>query len=194
MSRASAILWTVTLGCAACMLGLSGARFGRAHSGGAQALLQLALVAQQASDLSALRASAPAWMLRSRPPTGLTPRITAALTASGLPASSVSSVSPEAESSVGDPDLKAHRSRAALTLDGVTLPQLGAFLQAWREREPQWTVSNLDLAPQGGQAKAESTGRDLPLRVVIGMETLFVDRPEPAAAGQGFVDQAGGAR
>jgi hypothetical protein len=194
VSRIAAVLWTIALACSCGLFGLSGARYCRARACATEDLSRLALVSRQAGELTSLRTSAPAWMLRTRPPTGLTPRITAALAASGLPAAAVSSVSPESESPVGDSDLKARRSRATLTLAGITLPQLGAFLQAWRSREPQWTISSLDLVPQAGQPKAESTGGDLPLRVVIGMETLFVDRPEPAAAGRGFVDQAGGAR
>lgn len=66
--------------------------------------------------------------------------------------------------------------RAVVTLSPVTLPQLGTFLAAWREREPGWTVSSLDLSPQTDKAEGKAGGRDLPLRVVIGLETLFVDR------------------
>jgi hypothetical protein len=110
----------------------------------------------------------------------LTPRISAALAAAGLPASALSSLSPEAESPIGEGDLKARRTRAVLTLAPVTLPQLGGFLAAWRSREPQWTVSSIELSPQpGNQSPGQSAaapGGDLPLRAVLGLETLFVDQ------------------
>jgi hypothetical protein len=135
----------------------------------------------QTKELTQLRAKAPAWTRRGRPPTGLTPRISAALTSCGLPASSVASVSPESESALGETDLHARRTRAVVTLTGVTLPQLGNFLGAWRAREPAWTVASIDLSPQNGQGAAGSgsgsgAGGDLPLRAVIGIETMFVDQ------------------
>jgi hypothetical protein len=65
-----------------------------------------------------------------------------------------------------------------VTLAGVTLPQLGGFLKEWRQREPAWTVSGIDLAPQapGKKGEASSAGGDLPLRAVIGIETMFVEQ------------------
>jgi hypothetical protein len=72
----------------------------------------------------------------------------------------------------------ARRTRAVLTLAPLTLPQLGGFLAAWHSREPQWTVSSIELSPQpGNQAQsAAAPGGDLPLRAVLGLETLFVDQ------------------
>jgi hypothetical protein len=152
-----------------------------ARAGAERQLSAYREVLAQTRELTQLRAKAPAWTRRGRPPTGLTPRISAALASCGLPASSVASVSPESESALGETDLHARRTRAVVTLTGVTLPQLGSFLGAWRTREPAWTVSSVDLSPQNGQGtagagSAGAAGGDLPLRAVIGIETMFVDQ------------------
>lgn len=192
MRRYGVALSCATVAISFVLVGLPGIRYCQARAEATEERSRLALVSRQTSELSALRSSAPSWTLRPRPATGLTPRIGAALSAAGLPASAISSLSPESESPVGDADLKARRTRAVLTLASVTLPQLGSFLKSWRSLEPHWVVSSLDLSLEAGHAKAQETGGDLPLRVVIGLETLFVDRPEPAPQAQGFVDQKGG--
>lgn len=178
MSRALIALWTAVTIAAGTALGTSGARYWDARVRAQSELATLSRISQQARDLAVLRATAPEWMRQGRPPAGLTPRISAALSAAGLPPTAMSSVSPEAESPLGESDLKARRTRAVLTLAPVTLPQLGGFLAAWRLREPQWTVSSIELAPQtgSGQSGAAAPGADLPLRAVIGLETLFVDQ------------------
>jgi hypothetical protein len=193
MRRGTLLIWPLTLVAASGTVLYSSLRYGAASVAGTEGLRDLDLAQSRAMELVSLRAAAPSWTRRERPSTGLAPRISAALSAAGLPATAMSSLSPEAESQVGEAALGARRSRAVLTLAPVTLPQLGAFLAAWRSREPHWTVSSLDLAPLGGTAK-ESPGGDLPLRAVIGLETLFVDRPEQAGGqGRPFVNQSGGA-
>ncbi len=80
------------------------------------------------------------------------------------------------------------RRRAALTLTGLTLPQLGAFIADWRERLPEWTLTSIEITPidaaaqaavgggatgsAGGGGGAGGGGSDLPLRVQITTETL----------------------
>jgi hypothetical protein len=192
MTRGIVVLWCVVLMVAGGAAGVGGARQWNARSRAQSELVTLAALRQQSAELTALRAGAPTWTRQGRPPTGLTPRITAALAACGMPASVMSSVSPEAESALGEADLRARRSKAVLTLAPVTLPQLGAFLEAWRSREPQWTVGGIELWPQSAGAKAESAGGDLPLRAVLGLERLFVEQPE--AAKGAFVMQTGGGR
>jgi hypothetical protein len=185
VTRAPLLIWLSTAALAAGALAVEGARYGQARGHAQRCLSELGKARSAARELISLQAAAPAWARHGRPATGLTPRISAVLSAAGLPASAMSSLSPEAESPIGDSELLARRTRATLTLGGVTLPQLGSFLSAWRSREPQWTIANLDLSPQGG--KGESAGGDMPLRVVIGLETLFV---ESGPAREGFINQA----
>ena len=63
----------------------------------------------------------------------------------------------------------------------MTLPQVGAFLAAWREREADWTVSSVDLSPEHGKAPAQ--GRDLPLRTTIAIEAVYVEDAGPEQGG-----------
>jgi hypothetical protein len=103
----------------------------------------------------------------------LTPRVTAALEQAGLASTALASLSPEAESQVASqPGLRVFRRRAALTLNGVTLPQIGKFLSVWRIAEPAWTPTTIDVSPAGG--RPPETGGDLPLRTVITIETIAV--------------------
>lgn len=180
MSRPVAFLWGTLFLLAAGALGISGSRYLGARSRANAGALLLKAVSAESAELARLRASAPAWALRGRPASGLAPRVSAALSACGLPATAMASLSPEAESAVaaaGAGDLSARRTRAVMTLAPVTLPQLGSFLEAWRSREPEWGVSSIDLSPQSGKEGGPgAVGGDLPLRAVIGVESVFVDQ------------------
>jgi hypothetical protein len=179
VSRSVAYLWIALFLLAAGALGVCGAHYLDARSRAGAEALALKTVSGESSELARLRASAPAWALRGRPASGLAPRVSAALSACGLPATAMASLSPEAESAVGGGgtgDVTARRTRAVMTLAPVTLPQLGNFLEAWRSREPEWGVASIDLSPQSGREGAAGGGGDLPLRAVIGVEGVFVDQ------------------
>jgi hypothetical protein len=179
MNHSITALWVVAGLLAASSLGVSGRRYIVARDSAAREMLVFQTVSHQSADLSRLRSAAPAWVLHGRPVSGLAPRISADLSTSGLPASTMAGLSPEAVSAlpVGT-DLPARRTRATLTLAPITLPQLGSFLAAWRTREPDWAVASIDLSPQSQSGKERAAaGGDLPLRTVIGIECLFVDQP-----------------
>jgi hypothetical protein len=181
MTRGLAMMWGAVVVLAGSSFAVTALGYCETRAGAERQLSVYQGALAQTRELAQLRAKAPAWTTRGRPPTGLTPRISAALASCGLPASSVASVSPESESPLGETDLHARRTRAVITLTGVTLPQLGSFLGAWRTREPAWTVSSVDLSPQNGQGatgagSASAAGGDMPLRAVIGIETMFVDQ------------------
>jgi len=135
----------------------------------------LANVARDANVILTLRAGVPESPVDDQAQGGLTPRVSAALQRAGLPASSLASLSPEAESRlVVQSGVHVSRRRATLTLSGVTLPQIGRFLDAWRSTEPAWTPASIDLSPAAG--KAPEAGSDLPLRAVITIESTAVRR------------------
>jgi len=117
--------------------------------------------------------------LPAPPSTGLASQISKALAHCGIPASTLQSLSPESQSASGTGCI---RKRATLNLTGLTLPQVGAFLAAWRGAD--YTVSSIELSPleRTPQASAASPGADLPLRAVITLEGLFRDLPNPAGA------------
>jgi hypothetical protein len=61
--------------------------------------------------------------------------------AAGLSQSILAGLSPESIAQQSDTGT-ALRRRATLTLQSLTLPQLGAFIAEWRAREPGWAVSD----------------------------------------------------
>lgn len=138
----------------------------KSHGHATVAAAQLRTVSEQAKRVSELRAlgSLPSGRDGAAP---LAERVTAALSSAGLPSSVLSNFSPESESvdrttSAGTPS---KRRRATMTLAPITLPQVGTFLAAWKDRQPMWEVSSVDLSPQSNSAA--TPGGDLPLRVVI---------------------------
>jgi hypothetical protein len=160
-----------------------------------RALARLDATVAQVRTIESLSDRTAQWAQRGRPPLaqgGLTTAVNEALASAGLPAASLASLSPAAEmpialrpaaasgsSDASAPGLAAVRQRALLTLAPISLPQVGRFLSAWREAHPDWTISAIDFSPEAPGRREPSPGSDLPLRVVITLETLFV---EPAAA------------
>lgn len=157
-------------------VGFAGHMASSAHAAAAAASSELARTADQARQLLVIRAasSSPA---AKRASSGLAQRVTASLSRAGLPASALSSLSPEAQSVQVDGDTHVKRQRATLVLASLTLPQLGAFLDAWRTAEPDWNVSSIDLSPAapGGAPPGASTGGDLPLRSVLTLESVSIE-------------------
>jgi hypothetical protein len=176
--RHAAAAWALALVVGLGALGLAGSRAASAHAGASRSLARLEAARASAAEIARLRAAAPPWMAAGRPEAGLSQRLGAALQAAGLPAQALSGVQAQAEPA-GPPELRAARLRAGVTLTGLTLPQVGRFLAAWREREPRWTASSVDLSPEpprgGAGGAAARTGGDLPLRVAVTLECLFVD-------------------
>jgi hypothetical protein len=165
------------------LLGFTARSALRARSAAGEARFQLITVTRQARELVQLRHDSKERALPVRPAGGLAGKVAAALARAGLPASALQGLSPEAETLTS-----AHcfRERATVTLTGITLPQVGGFLDAWRTGEPEWTVSSIDLSPLdrglGSAAGRPGTqtgnvGSDLPLRAVITLEGLFKEPP-----------------
>jgi hypothetical protein len=176
MTRGLTLAWVGAAVAALVSVSAAGARYWSARGRATTELARVRLVTSDARELARLRAGAPSWTAQERPGAGLAARVSAALAGCGLPASALSTLSPEAESGVGETDLRARRTRAVVTLAPVTLPQLGGFLAAWRSGNPEWTVGSIDIAPQSAAGAASGSGGDLPLRALVTLETLFVDR------------------
>lgn len=161
MNRTIATCWTVaaTLGTAALLW--SGASAARARTEAVAADRSLERASEKIAELARLRsltadAPTPACL-----PSDLPARISGVLTACGLPSSAVRSFGAGASA--------ASRPGATLVLDGPTLPQFGAFLEAWRQAEPGWMVAAVDLSPR---VEVPATGGDLPLHAVLTLEAI----------------------
>lgn len=169
MTQRLALLWVVTLAASALTLGWSLHRHQAARSHLASAQAHLMRVRAQVDQLRTL--PAPVAAVDNQPGATLAARIADAMNASALPRGALESLSPESErvtpGTVGPP---ISRRSATLTLASVTLPDLGRFLDTWRQREPAWTVTSLDFKPARDTA---ATG-DLPLRVVLTLERMDI--------------------
>jgi hypothetical protein len=164
------LVWCSVVIAVAAMIGLCGAQAHSARRVAGAELMRLDHVSSQANSVASLRASVPAPAGRNTVQGGLAPRVSAALVGAGIPASALSGLSPEADVPLDRTGNGRKRRRATLTLASVTLPQVGILLETWRQREPEWTVSSLDLSPQSGAAP--SANGDLPLRVVVVLESV----------------------
>lgn len=159
------VLWAVVLVGAAAPIAATApaALAARAHARRELALAHDA--ARDARRIAELRAALPTHDAHDGAP--LARRVGAALAAAGLAAGTLADLSPEAHL----PSAGVVRRRATLTLTGVTLPEVGRFLAAWREAEPSWTVTAADLTPE--PSRTAPPGADRPLRAVLTVEALF---------------------
>jgi hypothetical protein len=178
MTRPILYIWIGAVGVAGAAVGVTAPSTARARQDLVVAQASLRDAARNAEVIATMRTQAPEALTDDPSRGGLTPRVTAALERAGLPVGALASLSPEAESQVvGQAGVRVSRRRATLTLAGVTLPAVGRFLDAWRSAEPAWTPTSIDVAPAGGQAtEAGGAGGDLPLRVVIVIESIAVRR------------------
>jgi hypothetical protein len=175
MRRSIVILWSITTAAGAGVLISTGTRAAESHLVARNARRDLAHVTQQATHLVSLRRAAPE--VPERQESGLAPRVAGAMSAAGLATSVLQSLSPDSRS--GEPGARVSRQRATLSLSGLSLPQVGKFLDAWRTAEPHWIVSSIELSPiAASNGLPSALGTDLPLRAVVTIEGLF---KEPAS-------------
>ncbi|GMV25103.1 MAG: hypothetical protein AMXMBFR58_11340 [Phycisphaerae bacterium] len=162
----------------------------------------------QLTELATLRAARPGFAASDAPSEDLTRRVSRVISAAGLASSVLSNVSPDSDQpagsakSPGGTPLYLRRS-ARLTLDGVTLPQLGRFLEAWRAAEPGWIVTSIDLSAASGTSggsrikspeNGSTTGRDRHLRALLAVEAIVAagDRSTPSPVGDATASRASG--
>jgi hypothetical protein len=167
------IMWVLALAVSMGSLAYAAREYTRARAQARAELAQLNLISPQAREVALLRASAPVWASRTPPETALAPAAAAVVAGCGLPASALANVAPQAPARVGEGQFAAMRQRATITLTNVTLPEVGRFLEAWRQAEPDWIVTGIELSPQ--QRGNATPGADLPLRAIITIEALFSD-------------------
>lgn len=166
-----------------------------AASHNASTARRLQRITEQATEHQRLSDALPVWARtgsETNSAEALAQRVSASIAAAGLPSTALSSLSPESIANDGGHDrsfaVRIDRRRAVLTLGSVTLPQLGRFLAAWREREPEWTVTSIDVTPinigDGSSSPKDRSsgvqvapGGDIPARVVLAIERWSVRQP-----------------
>ena len=146
----------------------TGHRYWAARSEATVSLRQLQRVSADAREIASLRSAAPPESRRHRPAPGLATHVADVVSKSGLPQSALQNLSPETENGVSGTGLR--RQVARMTLEPLTLPEFGRFLQEWRAAEPGWTVSSIEITPA---PQRNGKGTERPLRAIIGIETVF---------------------
>lgn len=159
------LLWAVAFVGAAAPIAATAPGFFAARAAARHDLSRAHDAARDARRIVERRVALPTSDARDESP--LARRVGAALASAGLDAGTLADLSPEAHL----PSAGLVRRRGTLTLTGVTLPEVGRFLAAWREAEPAWTVTAADLTPES--SRAAPPGADRPLRAVLTVEALF---------------------
>jgi hypothetical protein len=171
------IMWLVVIGTSAVMLIWTSRASIRASGVARNESARTHDLTSCARDISRLRASAPQWATTTAPQPDLAQRMSAVIAAAGLSPSTLASLTPDAEDarSAGS----THRRTASATLTGLTLPRLGALLDAWRTQNEDWIITSIEVAPQSaGRKTPEVTpGADLPLHVLLRMESIQTTEP-----------------
>lgn len=142
----------------------------------------------RAAKLDQLRADAAS---RTRAPidqVNLMSNLNAALLEAGLPVTALTNLTPEADGPVmsgrggaGDDAASRYRRQAArVTIEQVTLPQVGKFLAAWRTAQPRWMVTSLQVQPAPAAAAPDRAVGEIahqPLRMYLVIESTYLDLP-----------------
>jgi hypothetical protein len=177
MRPGTVVIWLCALLVSVAAIGVAGARALHARELASASSQGLELVTSQAREIAALRSRKAALPPASAGGPAMGARVAAVLSAAGLPSTTLSNVSPEADTRVQLPESGERfiRRRVTLSLSEITLPKLGAFLEAWRKTQPQWVPASIDVTPT--RPKEGFPGGDLPLSVTISLEALFADEP-----------------
>lgn len=175
------LLWIIVLPVGLVALAISCRDYARAKHAAEHELKRAHTLTSHLRDLEQFRPVADSWRERKRPTAGLAALLGETLSNCGIPTAVLSNVTPQPEISVqGPPGTESlKRQRAGFTLTPITLPQLGAFLHAWRSREPYWIVASIDVSPEPIRRHDDSmAGRDLPLRAVLVLDAVYLDEPK----------------
>ena len=170
------VAWPLVIAVSTVCVFLAWRAYAGAKHDAALTVRRAAQIAVHVGELERIRPIAARWQERKRPASGLAASLGETLTGCGVPASTLVSVTPQSESAVQGPGAEQlKRQRATFTLHPITLPQLGAFLDAWRGRERYWTVSGIDVGPDQRSAAKSPPGGDLPLSAVLTLDAVYLD-------------------
>lgn len=173
--RTEIVLWTFASVMSLAALAYSAGAVRKAKGEYDEAISALQTTRRQVATLQTLQAALPIDPRASSAEPGLATRVTSTLERAGLSAGVLANFSPGNTVVVGSAgEIRVTRGRATIALAGLTLPQAGRFLDAWRMAEPKWVPTSIDLSP--AVTRAPEVGGDLPLRVVIVIESLQVIR------------------
>lgn len=134
---------------AAVALGLAGWRtavWRDAAAKHARAAAERATITQKSARIAELRARPAVSGFGAKPVDDVMPLANRVLEAAHLPSARLRSVQPEADRAIADDRDGLRASSVRLTLEPLTVQELGAFLMAWRSMQLVWSVSRIDLS------------------------------------------------
>lgn len=169
--KVALFIWAAALGAATAGTAYSARSALDARREAARASSHLAGVTADADELARLRSGSASPRGEARDASELPARLSATLSGCGLPSTAVQNFTAAPGRRTG-PD-RVRRQRATVVFNQITLPQVGRFLESWREAEPEWVVSSIELLPAG----TAPGGGDIPLRVLLSLEAVT---PEPS--------------
>lgn len=183
MNRSLWMLWLAVITVTSIALTVSGRDMMAARNDARTRLAAFQGLTDRVREYDRLQTDAERWPPRPTD-TSLAQEVSAAMAAAGLPPTSLANLSPDTGTEVPGA-IGLVRLRAGMTLNNVTLPQVGRFLSEWRRRQPAptsttspggWAVTAIDLAPETGGDKV--VGGDLPLRAVLSLESIVTEGGE----------------
>src|SRR5262245_23990503 len=140
----------IAAGLAVAAMGLSARSAIQSRHTAMLAVARFEAVSHDAQEFVSLRRATAQIASGKRPPPGIAGQISDALAEAGVSTSALAQLTPEADTPFAADTAggaSARRQSARLTLEPVTLPELGRFLQARRVRHPEWTTSSIQLSP-----------------------------------------------
>lgn len=182
MIRFATISVFIALAAASSWLAIEAAASHHVASRLRRAEADLAERAAIAAEISRLRAQEQRIEASSRPARDLIARVTQALEQARVPSSRFKSLVQESDVALapgagesGGSGLR--RQALRLTLDDVSVAELGEFLQAWRAAQRVWAVTEIALAhPERGGSANSGSGQQY--RATMLITALYAEEPE----------------
>jgi len=114
-----------------------------------------------AREVAELRSAQQTVAERKRPDQDVIARVIECLAACGIPSDRFGGLRPEADSAVneagagsGGPS-RLRKQSVLVTLNDLTVAEIGALLNHWNDRQPLWSASRLELLHSRDQAKSD---------------------------------------
>lgn len=139
-----------------------------------RARVRAASLARNLAEIDSLRAQKQTALLDSPPTESLSAAVRSSLKSAGIPDSTLRSLSSAPDESISAPGLDGYRRLSvSLQLTPITNKQLGQFLADWRQAEPAWLVTRIDLSHSAPESDVNCT-----YEARLTLATTFV-RPAP---------------
>ncbi len=189
----------ITLVSVACVIALAwaGARYVSARRELATATARYDAVASNVAEIERWRRTQAMIASAAKPQPNLSGQISDTLVEAGLSPNLLTSLAPEPDAPVTLGSSHDYRRQTArLTLEPLTMPDLGRFLGRWVVGQPEWTISGITITPvvvatkpRPGAAESgeldnehDAVSPDRRVRAVLSIECLYLDHQAPPPA------------